>query len=494
MTNHLTDEQLIGYIHHTLTDAEREAIDRHLAECPTCRAHLAGNETLQRRIRNEFSADLRSSRSSSQMSFAAIAPRVKRSRRLTMFVKHSNQVLYGAATLVVLVALGIGLVILFNNFSQPAPAPQEEVIQLTAALPEVIEQPDTVPAEVGNLPLIDPAIGEYKWQFDVGGGIWSSPTVAEGVVYFGSNDHHLYAVDIETGQERWKFETEGMIYSNPTVADGLVYVGSIDHHLYAIDSQTGREMWKFETGGPVVSSPTIANGIVYFGSGCSVFICIGLSDSDKDRHLYALDSQTGRELWKFETGGGVKAAILNNVVYFGSGDKNFYALDSQTGQEHWRFETGGPIISIPAIADGIIYFGSNDGHLYALDSQTGQQKWKSEALISILEVYSPFVSDGLVYIGGKGTRLYALTAETGQVQWQFDNGDMIQISSLFSDGVVYIGSSDGLFYAVDGQTGQELWRFETEGPAGASTPTIAAGVLYFKAGRSFYALKLKDAD
>ncbi len=411
-----------------------------------------------------------------------------------MFVKQSNQVLYGAATLVVLVALGIGLVILFNNFSQPTPAPQEEVIQLTAALPEVIEPPNTVPAEVINLPLIDPAIGEYKWQFDVGGGIWSSPTVAEGVVYFGSNDHHLYAVDIETGQERWKFETEGMIYSNPTVADGLVYVGSIDHHLYAIDSQTGREMWKFETGGPVVSTPAIANGIVYFGSGCSVFICIGLSDSDKDRHLYALDSQTGRELWKFETGGGVKATILNTVVYFGSGDKNFYALDSQTGQEHWRFETGGPIISIPAIADGIIYFGSNDGHLYALDSQTGQQKWKSEALMSILEVYSPFVSDGLVYIGGKGTRLYALNAETGQVQWQFDNGDMIQISSLFSDGVVYIGSSDGLFYAVDGQTGQELWRFETEGPADASTPTIADGVLYFKAGRSFYALKLKDAN
>ena len=59
MSHHLNDEKLSGHIHHTLTDAEREAIDQHLTTCPTCRAHLDDHGGLQRRIRYDLSADLR---------------------------------------------------------------------------------------------------------------------------------------------------------------------------------------------------------------------------------------------------------------------------------------------------------------------------------------------------------------------------------------------------------------------------------------------------
>ncbi len=34
-----------------------------------------------------------------------------------------------------------------------------------------------------------------------------SPTVAEGVLYPGSHDGNLYAVDIKTGEEKWQFQT-----------------------------------------------------------------------------------------------------------------------------------------------------------------------------------------------------------------------------------------------------------------------------------------------
>jgi outer membrane protein assembly factor BamB len=45
-----------------------------------------------------------------------------------------------------------------------------------------------------------------KWKFKTEGEVWSSTVVVGGVVYFGSYDDHLYAVDIETGQEKWRFE------------------------------------------------------------------------------------------------------------------------------------------------------------------------------------------------------------------------------------------------------------------------------------------------
>ena len=75
MKSHLGDEQLIGYVHHTLTDAQREAMDRHLATCPDCRARLAEHEALQRRMRNSLMGDLRAVQPTPSMTFSAIAPR-----------------------------------------------------------------------------------------------------------------------------------------------------------------------------------------------------------------------------------------------------------------------------------------------------------------------------------------------------------------------------------------------------------------------------------
>jgi len=78
------------------------------------------------------------------------------------------------------------------------------------------------------------------------------------VVYFGSNDWYLYAVDTKTGEEKWKFET-GRAVSSPALSDGMVYFGSDDKHVYAVDSKTGEEKWKFEAGGSVRSSPNVVD-------------------------------------------------------------------------------------------------------------------------------------------------------------------------------------------------------------------------------------------
>ena len=63
----------------------------------------------------------------------------------------------------------------------------------------------------------------------------SSPTVAEGFVYVGSQDHTLYALSAQAGEKVWSYRTEGAIVSSPAVANGVVYVGSNDHTLYAFN-------------------------------------------------------------------------------------------------------------------------------------------------------------------------------------------------------------------------------------------------------------------
>ena len=107
--------------------------------------------------------------------------------------------------------------------------------------------------------------GELLWKFETADQKHSAPTVTSGVVYIGSADHHLYALDAATGELRWRYETQGPVQS-PTVADGVVYFGSSDHHLYVLDAVTGELLWRYETQDSVLP-PTVAEGVVYFRSG-----------------------------------------------------------------------------------------------------------------------------------------------------------------------------------------------------------------------------------
>src|SRR3984885_9936082 len=82
----------------------------------------------------------------------------------------------------------------------------------------------------------------------------ATPSAAAGagklaMVYVGSFDRSLYAVDARTGAKVWSFPTGGSVFSSPAAADGLVYVGSGDGNMYALDARTGAKVWGFPAGG-----------------------------------------------------------------------------------------------------------------------------------------------------------------------------------------------------------------------------------------------------
>src|SRR5215469_6710066 len=99
------------------------------------------------------------------------------------------------------------------------------------------------------------------WNYTTGQAITSSPAVANGLVYVGSDK--LYALDAVTGALKWSYITGGGgINSSPKVTNGVVYVGSDDDKLYALDAVTGALKWSYITGG-AISSPTVVGGVVY---------------------------------------------------------------------------------------------------------------------------------------------------------------------------------------------------------------------------------------
>ena len=73
-----------------------------------------------------------------------------------------------------------------------------------------------------------------------------APAIVDGVVYFGSENSYLYAVDIQTGQERWRVSVSDGFAASPAIADGVVYFGAGGGTLVGLDLHTGREVWKFD--------------------------------------------------------------------------------------------------------------------------------------------------------------------------------------------------------------------------------------------------------
>ena len=177
------------------------------------------------------------------------------------------------------------------------------------------------------------------WKSNSTSGIASSPAVANGVVYVRSKDARLaaYKVGCNSGggscSPIWTGDTglviaQGNIgeFSSPAVADGVVYVGSLDKKLYAfkVGCNTGggtcTPLWTGATGDQIFSSPAVANGVVYVGSW--------------DHKLYAFKvgcasgGGTCKPLWKGTTGDGIisSPAVANGVVYVGSDDDKLYAF------------------------------------------------------------------------------------------------------------------------------------------------------------------------
>ena len=71
-------------------------------------------------------------------------------------------------------------------------------------------------------------------------------TTAGQDVYFGSSvDNAVHCIDARTGKERWVFFTDSAVRFPPTVANGKLYFGSDDGFAYCVDSKTADEIWRY---------------------------------------------------------------------------------------------------------------------------------------------------------------------------------------------------------------------------------------------------------
>jgi outer membrane protein assembly factor BamB len=296
----------------------------------------------------------------------------------------------------------------------------------------------------GGIDAFNASTGTLLWQTETQNLYTdTSVAVADGMVYVGGDSFsRFYAFDAKTGKLNWTFETGNIMKSSPTVADGVVYFGSLDNKIYALNDQTGKLLWSYTTGNEVDASPAVANGRVFVGS--------------HDGYMYVFGALTGTLLWKTDVdpakyGGVYGVAVDNGKVFASSFYSHLKAFNAFTGKLLWTAR--GPVLACsPAVAYGVVYI-ADGNKVAAFQENSGAKMWSYRDPDG--QIYSsPAVANGVLYLGSVVGKIIALDTSKGTLLWTatFSGGE-VEAAPTVVNGILYIGALDGNLYAFQPGSG-----------------------------------------
>lgn len=277
--------------------------------------------------------------------------------------------------------------------------------------------------------------GKPNWSIDLEQeqGCYYPAVYADGKVFFTTFDPHqetfgkLQCLNATNGAKLWVFEDVGKIWGSPVFWENKVYIGSTNNKQYCLDADTGKVIWEYECSREVQGTPAIVDGKIYFGSSDNKFQC--------------LDATTGKVIWTFATGDtcGGTVSLANGKVYFASNDFWLYCLDAQTGAFIWKYYGSPPIHQAPTIVTNRLYF-IDRNYLTCLDANTKEEFWRVDDGGSYS---SPTVVRNRVYLGIEDGNLICFNAYTGETIWNLEEIYIIRSSVIWQDGKLYFGTLDG---------------------------------------------------
>ena len=276
--------------------------------------------------------------------------------------------------------------------------------------------------------------------------------------------------------------TPGNNMPTPLVHDGIMFLYSAGDVVLALDATNGEMLWRYSHNGDAVTSHKF--GIALHENKVLV--------PTSDLHMVALNAQSGEVIWDHaieigdNTGYQLRSAptvaggqvIQGMAASFVPGGGFIIAIDLETGRETWRFNT----LARPGEPGG------NTWNDIPLEERQGGSVWNTGAYDSQLNLLfygvSPTYNTGpLLYPlgidGVSNDALYtnatlALRPDTGELVWYYQHvaNDQFDLDWIFErsiveleiDGemkkVIVTAGKPGLFDALDAATGQYLFSVD----------------------------------
>jgi outer membrane protein assembly factor BamB len=280
------------------------------------------------------------------------------------------------------------------------------------------------------------------------------------------------------------------------VAAGMLYIGTSEGLLLALDAQTGKERWRYQSRGPIEQTPVASGDLI-----------IAANEADQ---VFAVDAVKGKFKWQYKSEtpeeytlrGHAGVAVDGDLLYTGFSNGTMVALRKDTGSVAWSTSLKGDadrfvdVDATPLVLESVVYTSSASGGVYALDKATGLIKWR----VPFWDVALPSSTGNVGGLTTDGKSLYVSVADLGTYAMDLSGNVLWRVGALgggepgtpvvFSDMLVYSLAADGLFLA-DRKTGETLEYFDP-GDGVSAQPTITAdGRLFVMSNRGIlYAFDL----
>jgi outer membrane protein assembly factor BamB len=324
--------------------------------------------------------------------------------------------------------------------------------------------------------------GQVKWSYTTGATALASPSVGPAAAYAVSNDRVLHAMTRGTGAGAgswpdgppvWTpFLMNGPAQARPPVvptdafpgATQIVFVGSQDGHVYAVNAVTGGQLWSTPTKlGDMVQAAPVGQFTVFLRA--FNLVMVGTRSAGADNTFYGIDPSTGSTGWSYSGEPGDPIGVINgaaavdpvaNRVYFasrrrGAGNSTLWCLDytATSVTLRWRASPG-DIDGSPILRNGVLYVGDNAGVVRTYTADDGTPGWTfSTADGPVKGFLFPDRTRGDLYFS-TDTKVWALK-EDGTPKWPAVTtipGPSMTLHPNNSN-VVFVGSSDGRVYQID---------------------------------------------
>lgn len=163
------------------------------------------------------------------------------------------------------------------------------------------------PAEQINLENVHNLKRAWVFKTDIKESLETTPIVVNGTMYVTTSFNHVYALDAKTGKEKWHYKHDmGLITTYCCGPNNrgvfpygdMVYMGTLDAKLVALNAKTGKKVWETEIADPELGysetmAPTVVDGKVLIGTNGGEYGIRGF--------VKAYDTETGKLLWTFHS-------------------------------------------------------------------------------------------------------------------------------------------------------------------------------------------------
>ncbi len=297
-----------------------------------------------------------------------------------------------------------------------------------------------------KLYLLNAETGETVWEKELPDSAYNSVGVYMNSILVGDDKGKLAAYSIDSGEEDWGMNIADPFYSRLFLQGNTLFVGA-GNSVYSIDLLNKKTNWskKLDDEDFIWAMPVVDGDMVYI---------------QVEEHLFALDAESGKEVWNYETcsysGGSYyePVARMQGKVLTGTPTDNFIALDKDDGELLWEFDAAegtwnDRMVVEPYAKSGKVIFGfdaiitleesedgpssENVGRVYCLATAKGRKLWQYDAPSFDDIAYSK----NKIYLAS-GSTIHIINANSGR-------GTAVELPGEYSGGLAVRGKTAYFF-------------------------------------------------